>query len=387
MTISLRRAFDKAVDAARKRLKLRGRLGRKNEDGGTSMAVADRPGFAYVTLIGAGSQTVDIARVSGVPRLPNLPVTLERIGGHLVVTGLDYEGGVLEAFLGDGIAAAPPHTHRTGSGLEYEMQAFWLDPGRVLWSGSGVTVTIRPLHYAYAGAEKYWPGGNLSLSAYLPSTADKWAWVVVGINPATNAAVAVTGAEYANLTDLTPARIADVNMLGYIVCGAVRCQEPDTALSSVSRYADARHWLGLEAFPASAFVDSSSGVADAGKPILLSSLGTINKNMLPPFQQFGVLLIDHYGAEIVHADLPITLIASGSADCNHGVWAWWFVIADPGGADVAGSAAQYIGPGDSAAISVTGDTLEIAVDAAGVVTLEGSLTVTHRVGIELRYVH
>lgn len=241
-TDRMTRKFDRAQNAARRRLQARGRLGRKNDNGSYSMA-AERSGFLYVTLTSDGAQTVDIALVSGVPRIYNLPVTLERIGGHLVVTGLDYEGGVLEAFLAGGVAFAPPHTHREGSGLVYEMETKYIDAGRVLWS-SGTTVRIRPFFYHWQGVEKYYAGGTLNLSGSLPGTAAKWAWVEVCINPATNAAVAVTGAEYAAQVDLLDSLIANIDTLFYIPLAAVQCQNGDTSLSAISRYRDARRWLG-----------------------------------------------------------------------------------------------------------------------------------------------
>lgn len=239
---TLRRKFDKAVHSARRRFLLRGRLARKNSDGSYSMVVSDRPGMVYVTLTGDGSQTVDIAHPGATPRLVNLPVTLERIGGHLVVTGLDYEGGVLEAYLAGGIAAAPPHTHRTGSGLEYETEPEWFKPGRVLWS-SGVTVRIRPFFYLYGGVNKYFAGDTLSLSSYLPATSSKWAWVLTCLEPELNTPIAVTGDEYAAQVDLTDALIADIEPGYYIPLAAVQCQNGDTSLSSISRYRDARRWI------------------------------------------------------------------------------------------------------------------------------------------------
>lgn len=244
MSDQLRRAFDNAWIGAERRTFLYGRLGRINADGSVSVAVPDRPGFAYVTLSQEGTQTVAVALNPYASRIVNLPVKLRRIDGVLVIVGLDERPGVMAAFVGSGTGGStPPHHHRTGSGLEYEAETFWLDAGRVLWSGSGLTVRIRPVWYRVAGERVRFGGGLFDLSSYLPVTADAWAWVCVGIDPATNAPVAFTGDEYAAQGELTDARIADVEMGDALPLFAIQAQESDSALSDARRYRDIRLWL------------------------------------------------------------------------------------------------------------------------------------------------
>lgn len=243
MSDDFRRAFGRAVGRAYDSLFIYGRLGRANDNGSTSVNVADRPGFSYVTLAQDGNFTVSVALNPAGSRVVNLPVKLRRIDGVLVIVGVDDRPGVLSAFAGGGSVGAGPHTHRSGSGLEYEAETFWLDAGRVLWSGTAVTVRIRPFWYRVDGERVFYPGGTLDLASDLPTTTDQWAWIGVGLDTATNTAVAFTGDEYAAQADLTDARIADVDMAGAIPLGAVQAQEGDTALSDWRRYRDIRHWL------------------------------------------------------------------------------------------------------------------------------------------------
>lgn len=142
-------------------------------------------------------------------------------------------------------------------------------------------------------------------------------------------------------------------------------------------------WVDGDAyFPTGDYVDASAGVADAGKPAVIGALGTWDKSLIPAFQNFGIGLHHHFGQIVQDADLPVTVIASGSADCNYGAWVEWFVVA---GGEVSANAA-YVAPDSNLALSPTGDTLELAIDAAGVVTLDGELTADHSVSLRLHWI-
>lgn len=243
----LKRAWDRAVRASEERQWIPGRIGRINGDGSISISVAGRPNFVYVRLGAEGEREVSVARNLGVPRRAHLPVRLRLERGEMVIHGVDHSGGRLDAFLGgdEALAGIGYHTHRQGSGLEYVVQPQLFEPGLVQWSGTGLTVYINPFRYLTGVEWKTWTGGTLDLTAYAPATAGMWAWVLVGIDPETNTAVAVAGSETPLATPLVWADLDGIAFTGYIPCGAVKVKQDDSKLSDAGRYADARGWLNL----------------------------------------------------------------------------------------------------------------------------------------------
>lgn len=241
---NLRRLFDQAVRASDHRKWVRGVLGRPNGDDTYTVAVADRPGFYYVRVAQGGGESVTVARALGkVAARAGLPVRMAlEVGGTYTIDGVDpayYDA----ATTGDDSNeyGLPPHTHRIGTGLEYEIEPERFEPGRV-YPDADLVVYINPFRYHWNATWKYWPGGRIDLTSVQPSTSTKWAWVLVGVNPETNEAVAVAGDEYASQADLTLDLLNDIAFSYYIPCGAVQVAEADTALSDFSRYHDAHAW-------------------------------------------------------------------------------------------------------------------------------------------------
>lgn len=219
-------------------------LGRPNGDGTYTVLVADRPGFYYVRVAQGGGESVTIARALGkVAARANLPVRMRlEVGGVYTIEGVDpayYDAATPDDDGNDfGVTA---HTHRIGTGLEYEIEPERFEPGRV-FPDSGLSVYINPFRYHWNGSWQHWAGDRIDLSSEQPTTSGKWAWVLVGINPATNSAVAVAGAEQDAQADLTLDLLNDIAFSYYIPCGAVQVTEADTALSDFTRYYDAHAW-------------------------------------------------------------------------------------------------------------------------------------------------
>ena len=242
---SLERTIIEGLIGALERAYVPARLGRINSDGTVTTKVDGRPGYVWVRLGPEGELGPAVAYNKGVPLRPHLPVRLLQIRGQWVIQEVDHTGGRLEAFLGGGgaISSVPYHTHRTKTGLEYEVEAIRLEPGRVRSVG-GMIVAINPFRYqTQGGGWETWLGGNLDLTAYKPATSGHHAWVVVGIDPDTNTAVAVTGASQATSSALTTSQIDDVDVGGMIPLMAIQVANDDTALTSFSKYRDARGWL------------------------------------------------------------------------------------------------------------------------------------------------
>lgn len=245
--MSLKGLFDRAWKAAEQRSWIKGLLGKPNGDGTFALFVPDRPGFFYVRVSQEGTQSVTIAKSIGkVSARAHLPVKMRLEQGTYVIHDVDpayYDTAT--ATDPTNTYGVPQHTHRIGTGLEYVIEAQLLEPGRVYPATaiSAFTVYINAFRYNYQGDWAYWPGGSLSLASAKPVTSSKWAWVLVGINPATNTAVAITGPEENTTTPLTVDMLDDLAVGDVIPCGAVRLATADTSVSDYSRYADARGWL------------------------------------------------------------------------------------------------------------------------------------------------
>lgn len=241
---SIKQLLDRAWSASDERNRIKGKLGKPDGAGGFTVAVTNRPGFAYVRLSREGIQSVTVARNLGnVALRAGLPVELRERNGNFVIIGVD------SVYLADATAADDPnefgvtkHTHRIDSGLTYEIEPERFEPGRVYFD-EDFTVYVNPFRYHYNGAWAYWEGGRIDLTAELPTTATKWAWVLVGIDPETNSAIAVGGAEVASQALLSLSDLADIAFSDYIPCAAIQCAEADADLSDFTRYFDAHAWF------------------------------------------------------------------------------------------------------------------------------------------------
>lgn len=235
---TLRRAFDAAQHASRKRSFRYGLLGLP--DG--TVAVADRPGFVFVRMDSDRSLTT-ARNPNAVAQSFNLPVKMEEDRGVLVIVGLNTGS---EAEASGGIVSNPygvqKHTHRLGTGLEYTVEALRLEPGQLHPAG-GLTARVEPFRYYYQGAWVTFEGDTMSLGSYRPSTVGHHAWVLVGVNPATNGIVAVSGTSQIYATALTISQIDSIAFSNYIPCGAVKVRNDDTAVTDITKYQDAREWF------------------------------------------------------------------------------------------------------------------------------------------------
>lgn len=303
---AIKTAFDRAWQRAQERSWTPGKLGRP--DG--TIQVARRPKFCYVRVGMEGTQTVAIARnAANVPLLYDLPVRMRRENGVFTIHGVDYSGGRWESAgpTSSNTYGVPRHTHARGTNLEYVVESLRLEPGRLSWSGSGLTVAVGAFRYFTSGGWVSFEGDSTDLTSFMPATASKWAWIIVGIDPATNLIDAVTSTEQVNQVDLTTALLDATDIGDLIPVGAIQVQEGETDLSTEARFFEARGWLGkgvtdhgeltgladddhpqyhndsrgdARYFREDEHISSSSGVADAGKPIVLDAGGLISGTMI-----------------------------------------------------------------------------------------------------------
>ncbi len=246
MSDQLRRIMDDWRRASEKREITRGLLGKSDDDGTYTVRVSERPGWAYVRLGPEGNLGHSIAFNSSVPYRANLPVKLKRMDdyGNFMIVGIDEFR--ISQFMGNSSDTfnAAPHSHRLGSGLEYEIEMERLSAGRVRpWSG--LTIHITPFRYQKSdGTWDTWLGGTIDLTSFKPASTGNWSWVLVGVNPNDNSAVAVAGTEYSYATPLTIDLIDDIVFSGKIPCGAIKIRNDDTELTDWRDYEEAHFWFG-----------------------------------------------------------------------------------------------------------------------------------------------
>lgn len=230
------REFAEAVRTVEDESWKAGRLGIR-ENSLVSFHVTGRPNFVYVRRGMEGELGIIQARNDGCVLRYDLPVLVRQEHGEWVCR---TDGSRLASF-GD-VGAVGPHTHAERSGLEYEVPAKWLQPGRVR-PLTGMTVKVNDFFYYYQGDTKYYAGENLDLTANKPVTAGHWRWVVVCMNPATNTAIAVNGTSQSTSVPLDKSAIAAIAIGDYLPLGGVRVKNSDTKLGDITRYEDAHEWF------------------------------------------------------------------------------------------------------------------------------------------------
>jgi hypothetical protein len=241
----LRKAFDKAIAASRRREWIYGRLGRSNSDGSFTVIVPARPNFVYVRLSAQGEvQSLSIAKnLNKVPAQPNLPVRMRREHGALVIIDVDpvhYEAATASQAINPyGVNA---HTHARGTGLDYVVEAQRLGPGLVQWD-TGLTVSVEAFRYNVGAGWATFLGDTLDLTANVPTTVDMHRWVLVALNTATNTLTTVNGDLEATSTPLTLDMLDDLNVTGLIPLGAIQVAFGDLTLNDYTKFFDARGWL------------------------------------------------------------------------------------------------------------------------------------------------
>ena len=247
--MNLRKHFDRAWVAAEARNLVPGVLGKPTSATTWDVAAAGRANHVYVRVSVAGGESVTIARnLNRVPNRANLHVRMKlEIGGTYTIMDLD------PAYYSEATTAdvtnpfdTPNHTHAIGTGLNYEMEAQRLQPGRVYPAG-GWFVTINPFRYYHAGAWQTYEGADLTLGVNKPTTAGYKRWVVVCVNPATNTAIAVNGSDALYAATFAIQDIDAISIAAYIPLCAIIMRQDDTSINAIAAYYDAKGWLNRSA--------------------------------------------------------------------------------------------------------------------------------------------
>jgi hypothetical protein len=230
-----------------------GRLGYQDSSGNWVLDVPGWPYHVYVRM-GRDEETATLHKVlnHAVAPVPDLPVWVERTAeGTLAIVGVravEYQvfaGGTRTG------ATVAPHTHEPGGGMVDPVSVRRIKPGLVraykdpTTGQYGMLVYIEPFALRHQGIDKYWPGGTINLTAYLPATANTHRWVKVGLDPDTLTPVAVAGPEKSGLVDLSAAELGAISFQSYIPCGGVKLAHSQTAISRESDFLDFRPWWSV----------------------------------------------------------------------------------------------------------------------------------------------
>lgn len=274
---SIKKLFDDLIRASEHRSYTRGLIGKP--DG--TIAVPSRPTHVYVRVSQAGGESVTTARnLNTVPNRLNLPVRMKiEPGAGYVITGIDssyYDAATVNDTVNDyGLTF---HTHRLGSGMEYELEAMRLQPGRVFPTGAW-GITVNPMRYWFNGAWETYAGEDLDLLTNRPSTTGKHRLVVISVNPLTNAAAKTNGSDFDYATTLAQADIDAISIGNNIPLCAVRIRADDTSIDDITRYIDAGGWRNRGATALSELIDVELTTPADGDTLTYDSGDSVWKNV------------------------------------------------------------------------------------------------------------
>ncbi len=219
----------------------RGKIGMPTGDGTYTIDVPGRAHWVYVRIGEEQNATIIQAINMGTSNEPNLPVFIDiNADGDPYIIG--PAGGLAASYLADApMQAAGLHSHAIGYGMEDPVEARRVLPGLVT-ANTGLEVYIQPCHYRWNGTDYYFGGGAADLTSNIPSTANTWAWVKVGINPTSNAVITLTGTEYSVFTDLTVTELNAIGFSNYLPLAGVKLRNGQTEINDERDFLDCRLW-------------------------------------------------------------------------------------------------------------------------------------------------
>lgn len=291
--------------------------------GNRTYDVAGRAGYSWVTL---DNGSVEACINTGIGATPNqkLPVQVIETPTGLKIWGLDHTKA--DNNLGPSMPSlgAGPHSHNFGTGLEYIVDALEYAPF-LTYHRKGdpdLTLYINPGFYNdNSGTEIYFPGSTYDVSVLSLPVSTNWAWIRVGVDPATNLPIGTVGTPQLNTIPLIPDQIVDIPV-SYRSTAAFKFRGTQTAFTNYqSDFVDTRHWIDVGGGGGSGSVSSvgfsapSDLLSVSGSPV--TSTGTIatskvsqtqNKSYASPNGSSGVPTFRALAA----ADLPNTAVTPGS---------------------------------------------------------------------------
>jgi NACalpha-BTF3-like transcription factor len=241
----LRLAFKQAMKRMEEAGTKQGFLGDLDDDGNWVFDIEGKPGFQYARIEEGGTVTIAEVINSKVTPDPYAPVEIAETGhGLLYVKGYALEE--VASMVNDGAAMGEvaAHGHGIRSGREYVHEARLFDQARV-YPSSGMIVAIAPfLYYDPNGVRRWYEGGTLDLSAYVPSS-NKQVMVGVYLDTVTGIPSARAGSEQPISTTMTQEHIAAISFASdeEVLTGVV-LRWDTTTINSESMFREGRVWFG-----------------------------------------------------------------------------------------------------------------------------------------------
>lgn len=221
-----------------------------NEDGVSDVRVTDGTNLVWVLLYDENARVAQAYNMTtqyraGAPvwvrKMPDRTLEVVRIRAR---DGTDFYGDAAPTI------NSPP--------LIGELMPDTLWPGRNLIPGrlyttsaGGMTIYIAPFHYDGG----YFPGGTQDLTANIPVTANKKAWVKVYVDPNAVDADDSIGATTGTYVDVTtnPMNEADLAAIpldsSFIPVAGIVLENGQTAIDDTTLVVDARQWLNAPSNP------------------------------------------------------------------------------------------------------------------------------------------
>lgn len=234
-------AFDKARKASVNRQYIYGLMGKSSDSTPSECRVTGRPDFVYVRVSSLGNQSKGIARnESLLPLRADTPIKMVLDNNILIIVDYDNRSGRWTAATSGGdtvnVYGITKHNHKTGSGLEYEVESLRLEPGRVHSDSHNLIATVNSFRHNLG----YFAGFTVDLSSYVP-TVGLHGWALVGLNPVTNLIVVAISTPVIIATSLELTDIDSISFVGYIKLGAFKLTYGDTELSQYAY--ETREWF------------------------------------------------------------------------------------------------------------------------------------------------
>jgi hypothetical protein len=378
--MSLKRTFESTIHRLTEESSRPGKIGYKDTDGTYIVDAPGGDGYVHITTGGPGEygKVISIAEnYQGGP--PNLPVRMkERWGSARIIEADSTRLATFNSGRNPMAYAVPRHTHAVGSGMVDPVEGLRFLPGMVhpfKEDGAfGLKVYLEPFFYKYSGEIKYFAGQAFDLTSYRPGTANKKAWVVVGVDPTDNTPTASTGTEYALAITMTQSKIDSTSFPGLIPLGATVLTNGQTAINNMALFADVRPYVSnavetdtLTLAASGGWPSTTNGCAAAAQTEHATNdvdLVTLDFDAASDeFAQFTTWMPDDWNGGTVTAKVAWTA-ASSSGDVIWGVQGRAY--ADDDAIDQAWGTAQTV----TDTLTAVGDMC--ITDATSAITLAGS---------------
>lgn len=175
--------------------------------GNVTFQVPGRPGWVWLQPVYGGHKMA--AFNDGAPLLANAPV----IAAYDYVTHIwkveSVNSALSPTYVGANntpIVSGAPQPVGPGTGNNSPIPVSMLAAGKVTPT-TALMVQIFKFTYVWNGVKQHFPTTTIDLTSYTPGSSNTHGWILVGVDPATNTAVAQAGTTYPLATVLTQATL------------------------------------------------------------------------------------------------------------------------------------------------------------------------------------